>query len=426
MRFLKRLFFDPEPPTEEQLARGRRTLIAESAAAGVLYSIGTGNFLTGYLGQLGASVSFCALMAMIPQAGCVLQFFSPLLFERLHQRKAAIWLLCAAFRFSLALTFLAPMALGLDGPAAEGLALVLYAIAFLAAGLVTPGLQHMILGLAPPQARGRFFALKDITTNCVNSGCTLVLGRLLDRQIDQGRAAAGYAMVGGICLALAALDATLLAATRENPVAFTSRMRLGDIMMPVRDKTFRPVLLYGVLGGLAGGFATPFLVVYQMRVLGLSHTFLTTVGVISAAAGMAGSWYWGRCADHTTWRRVMRLTACFNLSCTLGWALVTPAMARWVAPVLLVVAAACGSAASNANVNLQYACSPPSGKTAYIGVTAACCSVAACFSAATATALQPLLESVLGNDSLRVMFALAAAGGFANLLTNGRRLPRVK
>ena len=426
MRFFQRLFFDPEPPTEEQLNRGRRCLIAESAAAGVLYSIGTGNFLTGYLTQMGASVSFCALMAMIPQAGCVLQFFSPLLFERMHQRKLAIWLLCATFRFSLALTFLAPMAMGLQGPAAEGLAFVLYTVAFLAAGLVTPGLQHMTLGLAPPHARGRFFALKDIVTNCVNSGCTLVLGRLLDWQIDRGHAAAGYLMVGVLCLFLACLDATLLAATRENPVAFTSRMRLADVMTPVRDKTFRPVMLYSVLGGLAGGFATPFLVVYQMRVLGLSHTFLTTVGVVSAAAGMAGSWYWGRCADRTNWRRVIRLTALFSQSCTLGWALVHPSFAAWAAPVLLVVSAACTGGASNASVNLQYSCSPASGKTAYIGVTAALGSIAACASAAVGTALQPLLEGALGPDSIRVMFLLAAAGGFANLLANGSRLPRTR
>ena len=157
------------------------------------------------------------------------------------------------------------MALGAQDRAAEGLALVFYTIAFLAAGFVTPGLQHMTLGLAPPDARGRFFALKDIVTSCVNSGCTLVLGRLLDWQIDRGHALAGYAMIGLICLALSAMDAGLLAATRENPVAFTSHMRLTDVMIPVRDKNFRPMLLYSVLGGLAGGFATPFLVVYQMR-----------------------------------------------------------------------------------------------------------------------------------------------------------------
>ena len=214
MLSLRKLFFDPAPPTEEQLTRGRRCLIAEGAVAGVLYSIGTGNFMTGYLGQMGASVSFCALMAMIPQAGCILQFFSPLLFERLHHRKLAIWSLCVVFRFSLSLTFLLPARMG---PQAEGMAFVLYTLAFAAAGAVTPGLQHMTIGLAPPEARGRFFAVKDIVANCVNSGCTLVLGRLLDAWIAAGHAAAGYSAVGAVCLALAALDAALLAATRENP-----------------------------------------------------------------------------------------------------------------------------------------------------------------------------------------------------------------
>ncbi len=423
MLSLRKLFFDPAPPTEEQLTRGRRCLIAEGAVAGVLYSIGTGNFMTGYLGQMGASVSFCALMAMIPQAGCILQFFSPLLFERLHHRKLAIWSLCVVFRFSLSLTFLLPARMG---PQAEGMAFVLYTLAFAAAGAVTPGLQHMTIGLAPPEARGRFFAAKDIAANCVNSGCTLVLGRLLDAWIAAGHAAAGYSAVGAVCLALAALDAALLAATRENPVAFTSRMRLREVLHPLRDATFRPMLLYSVLGGAFGGFATPFLTVYQMRVLGLSHTFLTTVGVVSAVAGMAGSWLLGRWADRTNWRRVIRAAAACSLSCTLGWALVQPAWAPWLAPVLMVASAGCAGGAATASLNLQYACSPPSGKTAYIGTTAALASMVACASAAVATAVQPLLALPLGNGSIRVLFVLAAVGGFANLAVNGRRLPAVK
>lgn len=423
MLSLRKLFFDPAPPTEEQLTRGRRCLIAEGAVAGVLYSIGTGNFMTGYLGQMGASVSFCALMAMIPQAGCILQFFSPLLFERLHHRKLAIWSLCVVFRFSLSLTFLLPARMG---PQAEGMAFVLYTLAFAAAGAVTPGLQHMTIGLAPPEARGRFFAVKDIVANCVNSGCTLVLGRLLDAWIAAGHAAAGYSAVGAVCLALAALDAALLAATRENPVAFTSRMRLREVLHPLRDATFRPMLLYSVLGGAFGGFATPFLTVYQMRVLGLSHTFLTTVGVVSAVAGMAGSWLLGRWADRTNWRRVIRAAAACSLSCTLGWALVQPAWATWLAPVLMVASAGCAGGAGTASLNLQYACSPPSGKTAYIGTTAALASMVACASAAVATTVQPLLALPLGNGSIRVLFVLAAVGGFANLAINGRRLPAVK
>jgi len=53
-------------------------------------------------------------------------------------------------------------------------------------------------------------------------------------------------------------------------------------------------------------------------------------------------------------------------------------------------------------------------------------SFAACLSAALGTALQPGLEAVLGPDSIRVMFVVAGLGGFANLIGNGVRLPKVR
>lgn len=213
----------------------------------MIYSIGTGNFLAGYLSQLGASISFCALVAMIPQLGCVLQFLSPFLFERIHHRKLSIWLLCVVYRFALAVVFLVPLAV----PRAEHarwVVLALYTLSFFAAGLVTPGLQHLTLGLAPEGARGAFFARKDIAAVCVNSAATLVLGRLLDRFTRGGDPGTGYLVIGLVCGALAILDAVLLALVHENPVDFVCKVRPADILQPVRDKTCRPMLLYAVLG----------------------------------------------------------------------------------------------------------------------------------------------------------------------------------
>ncbi len=425
MGWFRQLFFPSEPPTESQLEAGRHALITEGAVAAVLYSVGTGNFLAGYLSQLGASISFCAFVAMIPQLGCVLQFFSPFLFERIHHRKLSIWLLCVVYRFSLAAVFLMPLAV--PGHAeARWVVLALYTIAFFAAGVVTPGLSHLTLGLAPDGRRGAFFARKDITAVCVNSAATLVMGRQLDYFTRIGRPDAGYLLIGAVCAALAILDALLLGLVRENPVAFVSKLRPADILRPVRDKSYRPLLLYCILGGLPGGLSTPFLSVYELRVLNLSHSFITTVGVVSAVAGMAGSWYWGRLADAAGWRRVIWLTAAINLSCTLGWAFVRPSWAPFTAPILMVATAACAGGASIASMNLQFASSPENAKTTYIGVTSATASIAACLSASVGTTLQPLLQNVLGNSSIPCLFLLAAALGFANLAVNGRKLPNNK
>lgn len=390
----------------------------------MIYAVATGNFLAGYLSSLGASVSLCAAAAMIPSFGCVLQFFSPFVFERMHHRKLAIWLMCVVFRLSVSSILLIPLALP-DPGHARAVVLVLYTIGFFSAGLVTPGLEHMVLGIAPQGGRGQFYAVKSIIGTCVSSAATLALGRVLDYYLEQGQGYTGFLIIGIVSLSLTVVDAVLLASVRENPVKFTSKMRPADILRPVRDPAYRPLLFYCIIGGLTGGFASPFLSVYELRVLGLSHTFITSVGVVSAVVGMAGSWVWGRLADRTAWNCVIWLTAFLNLSCTLGWSFVRPSFAHLVAPVLIVVAAGCAGGASLASTNLQFALSPESGKTAYFGVTAAMSSIATCTSAAVGTAIQPMLEKSMGDSSISLLFFVAGIGGFANLIINGRKLPSV-
>ena len=416
------LFFPSRPPNENELKSGQRCIVAEGAVAAVIYTAGTGNFMAGYLSELGASIALCAAVAMIPQFGCVLQLFSPFLFERLHYRKLVIWLLCVVFRVSLALAFFVPLFLG-SGAAGLGTVLVLYVLAFFAAGIVTPGLQHMVLGLAPQEHRGSFFAGKDIVATCINGAAVLALGRQLDYFTKEETPYTGFLVLGGVCLALAILDAVLLARVHEVPVAFASRMRVTDILQPLRDDKYKPLLRYTVISGLMSGLSAPFLSVYQLRVLGLSHTFITTAGLAAAAAGILGSWFWGRYADHTTWARLLRLTVGFSLLCTLGWGLIQPAYAPVAAPVLMICTAACAGCAGIASMNLQFISSPERGKTAYIGVTSAMASIAACLSAAAGTAMEPLLEIALGEKAIPLLFLAAGGGGLLNLAVNGSRLP---
>lgn len=424
MSWFYQLFSPAHDPTEEELQAGRRRIIEEGAVAGIIYALVTGNFLAGYLSYLGASVSFCAKVAMIPSLGCVLQFFSPFVFERMHHRKLAIWLMCVVFRLSVSSIFLIPLAMP-DPGHARAVILVLYTIGFFSAGLVTPGLEHMVRGLSPQGGRGRFYAVKSIIGTCISSAATLALGRTLDEYLAGDAGYTGFLVIGTVSLVLSAADAVLLATVRENPVKFTSKMRAADILLPAKDPNYRPLLFYSVIGGLTGGFASPFLSVYELRVLGLSHTFITSVGIVSAVIGMVGSWVWGRLADRTAWNRVIWLTAFLNLSCTLLWSIVRKNTAPFIAPILIIVAAACAGGSSLASTNLQFSLAPENRKTAYFGVTMAMSSIATCTSAAVGTAVQPILERTMGDNSIAMLFFVAGVGGFVNLLINGRKLPAV-
>lgn len=199
MSWFYQLFFPAHDPTEEELQAGRRRIIEEGAVAGIIYALVTGNFLAGYLSYLGASVSFCAKVAMIPSLGCVLQFFSPFVFERMHHRKLAIWLMCVVFRLSVSSIFLIPLAMP-DPGHARAVILVLYTIGFFSAGLVTPGLEHMVRGLSPQGGRGRFYAVKSIIGTCISSAATLALGRTLDEYLAGDAGYTGFLVIGTVSL----------------------------------------------------------------------------------------------------------------------------------------------------------------------------------------------------------------------------------
>ena len=125
-------------------------------------------------------------------------------------------------------------------------------------------------------------AKKDILAVGVNSIVTFLLSRHLDKLMALGNDSQGYQTVGLVCLVLALLDAVLLLNICERPVEETVGVQLSDVLQPVKDKSYRPLLLYNIFSSVAGGIATPFLIVYQLRVLGLSHTFLASAGIVAA------------------------------------------------------------------------------------------------------------------------------------------------
>lgn len=422
---LRQKFIPNQNPTERELLIGARGIMIEGAVASIIYAVATNNIMTGYLGYLGASVAVCASIALIPQLGCILQFFSPFLFERFRYRKPIMWILCVIYRFSVAAMFLLPLLLS-GANFRVGTAVALYIIAFASAGIVTPGLQQWTISLVDVKERGVYMAKKDILAVGVNSIVTFLLSRHLDKLMALGNDSQGYQTVGLVCLVLALLDAVLLLNICERPVEETVGVQLSDVLQPVKDKSYRPLLLYNIFSSVAGGIATPFLIVYQLRVLGLSHTFLASAGIVAAIAGMAGSYLWGRFSDKHMWDWTIHRSASIGFLCTVSWAFVTPESAPFIAPILMTVTTACNSGTVIANTNLQYSASPATGKTLYLGVTAAIISVAGCLTTACSASLQSVFEQSLGYKSISVLFLISGVGGLINLFINGRKLPHIK
>ena len=412
---------EKKPAGAPWLDRGQKILLAEGALAAMLYALSTGNFMAGYLGSLGAAPGQIAMIAMIPQLGCVLQLVTPLFFERRSRRKRGIIVCCFLFRFLAGAVVLAPYLF--RGRAQMGCAFALYAAAFLAAGFVTPALNQWIIQIAPLEKRGQYFSIKDIAAQLVTAAAAFGMGRMLDAAMAAGNTRLGFGVLYGACMMGALIDLWLMRQLPDCRSEPTPDIRAADLLAPLRDRKFRPLLTYELIGYIGSMFSAGFLSAYQLNVLGLTHTFITSVGVASSVVSMGCIFLWGRLADCTYWTSVVLATRCLNALSLLGWWLLPPSRAETFAPVLMILTAVCG-ASSMCGVNLLYDHSPAEGKTTSLGVTAARGGLQGYGAALVGSTVQGGLEGAMGGGSIALLFAVS---GGITLLDFGYgvwRLPR--
>lgn len=416
-------FWPENEPTQEEMRRTRGLLLVQGALAAVMYNLGTGNFMAGYLSTLGATAAQISQITLIPQLGCVLQLVSPLFFERFRHRKAPIVLLCFLFRFLMGFTVFAPL-LFVEKKTRLFFVLVLYSIAFLAAGFVTPALNQWIVKIAPTENRGVYYSRKDIIATVASSAISFVMGYCLDACTAAGNPMKGFVGIYGFCIIGSVLDLVLLSLQCEPASTPVCNINLRDLLQPLRQKSFRPVLIYEILGYISAMFSSGFLAVYQLNVLGLSYTFLTTVGIFCSVLSMAAIYFWGRVADCRYWTTVLLGTKAISAMCCFFWWLLPVRMAPFGAPVIMALSAIGNGAAGMAGVNLQYDSSPPAGKTTYLGVTAALASLAGYAASLVGGALQHRLEPLMGGKSIALLFGISGMITLAAWLYGKIRLPK--
>lgn len=415
---------DQKNQNASPLTGSQKALLAQGALSSAFFSIGTGNFLAGYLLYLGAQPAFCAVVAALPQLGCIMQLISPFLFERLRHRKALICGVCFAFRFGMGLAGLIPFLL--PGQNARLAAVfVLYLLAFSCAGFVTPGLDQWTMELAPRFRRGQFFAWRNILSALLNSGISLALGWQLDRFTLRGQSARGYFVLYLFCCLLACVDLFLLTRMEEIPCEPMPGVRLGDLMRPLRDKNYRKIMAFLPMWFFAVNFSRSFVSVYMLEGLGMPHTAITLVSTVASGAGMVGTWFWGRIADRSSWNRMMLFTGCLVGAAYLCWGFVRPGNHLAAAFALQAVLGACSGSFEIASMNLQFSCSPKAGKTLYLGVGAAVSNVAGYGAAVLGASLQNWLMAPMGIRSINLLFLCSGIFCLTAVLAIVPKLPEI-
>jgi Na+/melibiose symporter-like transporter len=354
--------------------KSRLMAILEGVSARIIFGFTTGAFLTGFLKYIGADDKLCGQIAAIPVLAGIIQFVSPLLLEKIHRRKPLITWFNALHRLLLVLLVFVPL---LPVSMNSRLLIVagLYFVSYLMVNMVAPATTTMIISLVPQGMRGRYFGNREIFMIFISSILNIVMGRVLDLFEMQNKVYEGYIVMYGVALLAMLLNLFSYLKMKEPPhVASQWDISFKELFtVPLKEKSFRKIVILFFIWGISTNFSAPFLSVYMVSQLHLSYTFITLCGLVNSLVYVLTVRLWGKTADKKSFTYIAMISLILLGFSRLGWFLVAKESYLMHSGLILlhVIGGLSWAGVNISLLNIPYENTPDEARTVYLGFNAA-------------------------------------------------------
>jgi len=406
--------------------RGMRSWTVSSAFAAAYTAITAGAYNTGYALHLGASTAQVGLLSAAAAWGQTLQLLSPLLIERLPQRKRlCLWTYALSYGMWLpiaALPWLLPASLRPLGM------ILLVAIGGAAAATASPASTSWLGDLVPARMRARFVSRQQMGMAAVGLAASLLAGRYLDA-FPADRQQVGFTTIFVVAVGFAFAAVVAWARVPEAPRPRTEPVKLPSLLLlPLRNPNVRNLTAFIAMRTAVVMIAAPFFAVYMLKQLGIPYSLIAVFSGLSTIAIIAANPVWAYLSDKFGHRPVLHIAA-FGLGFVpVTWFFTTKQNYLIVTPTLMVWSGLMSAGVILAQFNLLVKLAPEEHRSVYIGFHSAVVSAASALGAMAGGALGGLFGGiaplhVYGHEltNLHFVFAVSAVGRFGCLVL----LPRV-
>ncbi|HPI33664.1 MAG TPA: MFS transporter, partial [candidate division Zixibacteria bacterium] len=288
------------------VTRAALTLISVEGALATVFTVLTGGaFLTGLALLWGANDFEIGLLTAAPFLAPIAQLASAYLIDRTGARKRITVRYSVIARQSWWL--IVPVALLPIGFKLEILIAVVIVCA-VAINIATVGWMSWVADLVPERIRGRFFGTRNVAISLATLLATMIGGIIVDYFRHRGREPVGFAVIIAAAAAFAAAAAVLLNRTPDRP-SRGARIGWDRLVEPLRNPTFRHLLVVFSAWNCAIGIAAPFFAPHMLTNLGMSFTLVAAYSSAAAVIGMFMNRPWGALIDRFGCKPVIAFTA---------------------------------------------------------------------------------------------------------------------
>src|SRR5689334_3543294 len=287
----------PEPTlTDKKVNRAMRLVIGDGLASEAMTTLTSGTFLVAMLVLLNANNFQIGLLAGLPTFTNVFQLLSVWLVRRFNNRRAIV-VICS-FLARTPLIIIGLLILTFKSIPVESVVFILFFHYFFGS-IAGPCWNAWMKDLIPEKALGTYFSKRTSYTTLLNILLGLAAAFFVDytkhnRITAEINIYACLFIAGGIAGIISAL---CLSNTPEPLGKVTTGNIITVLQRPLRDRNFRKLLVFNSAWVFALNIATPFFVVFMMKKMGLSISWIIALTITSQICSILTVRMWGRFAD---------------------------------------------------------------------------------------------------------------------------------
>ena len=376
-------FKTEETLSEERVQTALKNIIRDGVASQAMGILTGGAFLVAFAVKLGASNLVIGLLAAIGPLAQLLQLPSIFIVEKIRNRRMITVVAAVLSRICWLIIALSPFIF----PAKIAISVLLVLLAVVSAFGAVSGCSwnSWMRDLIPENIMGSFFSKRMRIATGVGIALSIVAALYLDFWKKQfaSQELAGYSILFFIGFAVGIFGVYFLAKTPEirMPAAQKGTGIFKLLLLPFKDENFRKLIAFLCSWNFAVNLASPFFMVYMLKRLNLSMSFIIGLSIVSQVMNFLFLKIWGRFTDRFSNKSVLAISGPLFIVSILAWTFTTmPEKYFLTIPLLIIIHTVMGlssAGVSLASGNISLKLAPKGQATAYLATNTIFNSVAA-------------------------------------------------
>ncbi len=369
---IRKIYFNNGILTDEEMQFSRNISVFEGCTARSILTLTSGAFLVGFAKFLGANDQITGIIAAVPVLAGIITAVSPIVFEKMQNRKLITCLFCFIGRLLLGTMIFIPF-IKVSYTAQISLLISIFLVANLFLSFTMPASQTWILGITPEKIRGEYFGRRESVVLGVVTFITLLMGQVLDRFDNMGHQFTGFLVMYVFVIITALINFILFSSMKEpeNQLSGQHISFKNIILLPLRNKKYMLIALVMIIWNIGFQLAAPFTSVYMVSSLGLGYGYITGMVVLASVTSVITVRFWGKLADSKSWLYLLKHMMVLQILCFIIWFFINTKTEFILLPIAHILS---GAAISGINIsinNIQYNFAPIENKTVYMGFSSA-------------------------------------------------------